>query len=328
MGTLSKRAKIIIGTLSSIISLLVVVGVVLVFIWRRDIQYLNLTRASCKEKIVQIKKYKMELFNDKYVKLDFDHKTVRNGKKRMKNSKVLIIGLGRDIDQILPYSIHRLKNLSKRFKDYRVIVYENDSEDNTRLILKSWADHDKKIIILSENLPRNHAVARFDRMAYFRNKCLQEIRKPQYNDFDYVIVIDLDLLGGFSINGISSSFNHDNWDMIAANGCSFLRFATTDILDYYDQLAYRDKKGRRIRGFCIDDMCNVESFAPKPNYDITDTKLYPVTSAFGGLAIYRKEIFDICSYSGYDCEHICLHDCMIKHGYGRMFTNPQMVTLQ
>jgi len=336
MGTLSKRAKIIIATLSSVVVLLVMGCIVLFFIYRRDVKYLNLSKASCREKIDEIKKHKMEIFNDKYVKLSFTQKTIKEGKKRMKNSNVLIVGLGRDIDQILPYSIHRLKDLTKRFKDYRIILYENDSEDNTLIILKLWADEDKKVIILSEDLLEEKAVSyggisydRFEKMAYFRNKCLEEVKKPKYKDFDYVIVVDLDLLGGFSVDGISSSFGYDNWDMIAANGCGFIRFATTGALDYYDQLAYRDKKGRRIRGFCVDDICkNAKSFTPNPSYNITDTILYPVTSAFGGLAIYRREIFDICSYAGYDCEHICLHDCMIKHGFDRMFTNPQMVTLQ
>ena len=163
-------------------------------------------------------------------------------------------------------------------------------------------------------------------MAYFRNRCLEEILKPKYKDFDYVIVIDLDLLGGFSVNGISSSFGYDDWDLIAANGCSFLHFITNGSFSYYDQLAYRDKEKRRITGYSLDDESG--SFAPRPNYDVKDTSLHPVTSAFGGLAIYRKEIFDVCSYDGYDCEHICLHDCMLAHGYKKMYTNPQMVVFQ
>ncbi len=335
MGTLSKRVKIIIAILSSIVGLLIVVGIVFIFVYRKNIKYLNLSKASCKEKIDEIKKHKMEIFNDKYVKLSFSQKTIKEGKKRIKNSKVLIVGLGRDIDQILPYSIHRLRDLAKRFKDYRVILYENDSEDNTLVILKLWANEDKKVIILSENLFEKKAadhgdmsLGRFEKMAKFRNKCLQEVRNPEYKDFNYVIVVDLDLLGGFSANGIASSFGYDNWDMIAANGCGFLSFVTTGAFDYYDQLAYRDKKGKRIGYYCGTACNDQKSFTPKPQYDIADTKLYPVTSAFGGLTIYKKKIFDTCSYAGYDCEHICLHDCMIKHGFDKMFTNPQMVTLQ
>ena len=60
-----------------------------------------------------------------------------------------------------------------------------------------------------------------------------------------------------------------------------------------------------------------------------DFPLIPVTSAFGGMGIYRISSIQGCRYSAeFDqsltCEHVSFHDQIIKKG-GKIFICPDMV---
>ena len=61
-------------------------------------------------------------------------------------------------------------------------------------------------------------------------------------------------------------------------------------------------------------------------------KLIKTTSSFGGLAIYKMEIFNNnINYTPIDdvyiCEHIILSDNMIRNGYDKIYINPNMIIL-
>ena len=58
-----------------------------------------------------------------------------------------------------------------------------------------------------------------------------------------------------------------------------------------------------------------------------------VDSAFGGLAIYKKELFNIAEYVGLDehgeevCEHVHFHNRLKQHG-AKLFINPQLINAE
>jgi hypothetical protein len=57
------------------------------------------------------------------------------------------------------------------------------------------------------------------------------------------------------------------------------------------------------------------------------SSLIPVQSCFGGMAFYKREFINGCSYNSIenDCEHVPFHECLrIKHN-GRMVMNPNQV---
>jgi hypothetical protein len=49
-----------------------------------------------------------------------------------------------------------------------------------------------------------------------------------------------------------------------------------------------------------------------------------VCSAFGGMAVYRSNIFYRCQYAGGDCEHVPFHREMKR--FGNMYLNPASVS--
>jgi hypothetical protein len=256
----------------------------------------------------------------------------QKGLWRMKKKRIIFTGLARDLQGIIGINLDRLIHLGQCFADFRIIIYENDSRDQTREILqeyqRQWPQH---VVILSEthSLPPalsfgEHNKKRFTKMAWFRNKYLQEIRQPKYQDFDYVAVLDLDIVGGIHTEGFISTFASDHkWDMVGANGINYKSISQ----EYYDPLAFRDDHMRRIRHHCVDD-CDRFSLAQQPIINPQKSEWIPITSGFAGLAIYRKVVLMQCDYHGYDCEHITLHDCMLNKGFHHLYINPRMLLVR
>ena len=71
------------------------------------------------------------------------------GKNYIKNEKLIITGTIRDG---YPYLEKTIKNLYKDiiplFKDYVILIVENDSKDNTRQVLLKYANNDPKFKVL------------------------------------------------------------------------------------------------------------------------------------------------------------------------------------
>jgi glycosyltransferase involved in cell wall biosynthesis len=252
--------------------------------------------------------------------------------------KIIFAGLAKDIRDPLQANLEYLLDICKNHcEDYRIIIVENDSTDGTKEYIQTQAELNPNIILLSSNEGIRSAVShgglstkRFEIMAYWRNKYIEELKNDKYKDFDYVCVTDLDHHVGTTEKALKTCFEHKHWDAISANGIStnyttfemdIAFFLTNDF--YYDRLAYRDAAYKRVKRHSPVDAKNAT--LDFPYFDVNDPDLKPVTSGFGGITIYRKEALLSATYSGHDCEHICLHDKMIQNGYNRMFVNPKFV---
>jgi hypothetical protein len=66
-------------------------------------------------------------------------KVLQDGKTIMKQHKAIICGLTRDNAKELPSVIKYIERTGSLFQDYRVIMFENDSNDTTKEILSEWA---------------------------------------------------------------------------------------------------------------------------------------------------------------------------------------------
>ncbi|MEK6733977.1 MAG: hypothetical protein AABY27_02585, partial [Pseudomonadota bacterium] len=140
------------------------------------------------------------------------------GKNEMSKHKVIFAGIARDNLKDLPTTIKHIYFLSSFFKDYRIVIFENDSKDGTKQAFETWMEKDKKVKILSKTYGikkrPNHKF-----LADARNEYLQEIK--EYEDFDLVIMLDMDMSHGVDARGNFDSFSKINdWDMVCSNGIS------------------------------------------------------------------------------------------------------------
>jgi hypothetical protein len=246
----------------------------------------------------------------------------QRGYAAMAETRVAITGLARDVGRILPLSIRRVEHLASCFADARVVVFENDSRDDTRLLLGRWAGDDPRVDVTSERLddpvnPTTRCLDRAARMAFYRRRCQERVLEvcPR---FDAVIIVDFDVQGGFSIDGIASSFGWPGWDFVGSNGLICRRHGLTmNALRQYDTWAMRFDAALTPLSTAQAGGLVYERGAP----------LVPVTSCFGGLGIYAMAAYREGRYGVDDLEHATFHRSLIAAGHDRLFLNPSQLVI-
>jgi len=224
-------------------------------------------------------------------------------------SNVIICGICKNVENSLSSTIENIKLLGSKFHQYRVVVYENNSEDLTKTILAQWARWDKNVLVISEDLDTNHLTegfvcfdcngnsSRMERIAKARNRILQEIFTSQFDAFGFVIMVDLDFQKKWPIDEIVHTIHvkgDEDWDAITANGIR------SDGI-YYDRFAFRNEK------FLLGPELLGETWwreIEKTPLRFDGDHWIPVFSAFGGLAIYKKDSIRGCFYSGSVTENL------------------------
>lgn len=208
------------------------------------------------------------------------------------NESVLICGVVKNCGNKINFNVNLAIKTGEIFEDYKIVIYENNSTDHTKQELNKFILN-PNIVIKSENInveeksdfklwayteiTGSSHPCRIEMIANARNKILDEINKDEYNKFTYVIWIDMDS-NGWDLNGIVNSFyKKEVWDVVYANNPKH----------YYDMYAFRGGKfllGPEIIGEFFWKNLSVIQLDKSEN-------LIPIYSAFGGLGIYKKEIF-------------------------------------
>lgn len=239
---------------------------------------------------------------------------VSRGHSVCSDVKVVICGVVRDCKNRLMRTWRGAELTGMRFKDYEICVYENDSVDGTKKLLKDWAKRNPKVHVKSENLGKKRwgmvrSPRRGDDMAQYRN----EVRKMalQY-DPDLVIMIDLDVCA-WSLDGISHTMSEwSNWDSVGSNG---LRW---DGNRYHQMDAWAWRKYT----------WKPQTFAAVKNITpIRGTLPWKMRCCFGGMGLYTRKVMQNISYGGGELEHVTFHKRMRRAGYERCFFNPSQIVI-
>ncbi len=209
--------------------------------------------------------------------------------------KVLICGVCRNIEKAVPNTMRSISDLGKRFADYRAIIYENNSTDDTADKLRLYAEADPHLIFLSEQLSTRRLSKqlsmkiphRTEKIARARNKVLDLAMQKKFDDFKYVIWADLDFLEPWSVDAIVETIlsPEQEWDAVLANGA-------------YDLFALRSEEwpiGFELIGPMYWDSLDTI----RAQFTLEETDPWKrVYSAFGGLGVYKREAIRGCRYSG------------------------------
>lgn len=246
---------------------------------------------------------------------------VLDGKSVAEDSSVVICGMARSIGGILPVTIQRLEAIGSQFRNWAAVIVENDSEDDTKDVLHDWAGRRPgQVVVDCRDLGREHLRgferARVERYAEYRNR-YRELARDRFPHADYVLCVDLDPWGGYSLDGILSSVV---FLMETRNGAGMASTSLYQALGsngervwcHYDQWAFR------AYSFAVRFDPYFQRWLPPAGIDPIR-----VHSAFGAACLYRTEFFYECQYESVDgdIEHVGLHRNMHARG-GRMFLNP------
>lgn len=269
----------------------------------------------------------------------------RKGFDNMKTKKVVIAGLLRNTASRIPEIERRVEALGKLFSDYRVLIVENDSKDNTRNLLLNWSKRNPKVIILGCGYnvsechlgfkpTEGHSVyrSRIEKMVYLRNIYLNEIKK-NYSNYDYSIIWDFDIIGSVYLDGIANSFGYlksePNLDIVCAYGI----YTWGPIKIFYDTYAILEKGDvfdiKYKRSHDIRKGLGLGLKYKRGNEPIS------VNSCFSGFTIYKmKSLLSPQVYystsskedNNLECEHVGLHRRATNSGFN-IKMNPNMIHL-
>jgi glycosyltransferase involved in cell wall biosynthesis len=209
--------------------------------------------------------------------------------------KILICGICRNIEKAIPNLIASAEDLGSRFVDYRVILYENNSTDRTKVLLKNWAKANPRVLFLSEQISKRRLTYkmsmkvfnRTENLARARNIVLDQALSSHFDAFKYVLWADLDFLERWDTPAIVETILHPQqpWDAIFAYGG-------------YDLFALRSPAypiGFELLGSLYWDKLNEIRDAFDLDPEGPWEKVY---SAFGGLALYKRDAIQGSRYSG------------------------------
>jgi len=252
------------------------------------------------------------------------------------DKNIVVCALARDCEQSLKKNIPKVEYLRSLFGLSSVIVVENDSVDGTKDILLEWKNTCEGVILLSEDYntltipPRDvdnpfpgTSLHRIEKMSFYRNIYMDHLSKIPF-DIDYVIMIDIDIIE-FSPNAIYDAISNcpaKNWGALFANGYTDFKLLNLQLNKvYHDMYAYLAQWKPKFP-----QTTNREMFLEKKTLfeRLNKTSYFSVTSAFGGIGIYRYDLIKKLRYRAVKnqdryiealCEHVLFNKSIQDQGY-------------
>jgi hypothetical protein len=246
----------------------------------------------------------------------------------LRGKSITFLGCARQCAAAIPTSIAKIASLGALFGIYQLVVFENDSTDDTASTIQHLAaQHPIELIQrpgLKDQLPERTA-----RLAFGRNQLLA---RALALGSDYVCWADLDgvlTMDYPSEASFLSSFGlAECWDAVFPVNAGM----------YYDVWALRHPvlcpNDYMTLGTVLDASLGrklaVHFAASYVQIDLRELKAWlPVDSAFGGMGIYKTAAIAESRYIGMSegrevCEHVPFHQDMRSQGR-RLFINPQFI---
>ena len=253
----------------------------------------------------------------------------------LKKKRAVFAGTARDCSRFLPNVLQNVSRLAALYEDAAFVIAENDSEDETKSMLRSWLCRQSHGHLIDLDGLMASEQTRTQRIATARNACLDLIRSGTYRDYDHLVMLDFDDVNALpiSIEGFLAAVNFLEENPVAAG--VFANQAT----------AYYDIRALRHAIWCRDDcwkqvaarprwmplgLANI-IFVYRRQYSIpADARPIRVRSAFGGLGVYKMSKILDCRYNGLDsdgrelCEHVPFNQKICDHG-GELYIYPKLL---
>jgi hypothetical protein len=200
--------------------------------------------------------------------------------------KCCICGTVRNCGPYLDKIFSNMELIGSKFDDYRIILYYDQSKDNTLQKIKEFHQRNPKLIFYINR--KKLLPYRTHRIAQGRNMCLNIIRR-RFSDYDYFMMMDCDDRCAKDINQdvLQNYLSRNDWDGLSFNHPD----------GYYDSWAL-SKRPFVLSCHHFRDPTQGAGLINKIIHKSNPNDLIRCISAFNGFAIYRTNKFLNCIYDG------------------------------
>ncbi len=245
---------------------------------------------------------------------------VFNGFQEMQKRCVVIAMVLQSRVEHIPVLMARMESLGECFADYRVVVVDAETDIDNSEQLDRWSLRNSKVHLVRPSGGVRLAQDCFDSPSelslHYHARCQTEIAE-RFADCDHVILIDPNVAGGWSPDGLASTFSRTDWDYVGSYGIQYRRVGMRPNEHYfYDTKAYRSEEGE------IEAASHVQQLKFERGQ-----AWIPVLSCFGGVGIYRSEAYFSGRYYGCEQEQIAFHLSMRRNGFDRIYLNPSQIVV-
>jgi hypothetical protein len=248
--------------------------------------------------------------------------------------RAVFVGCARDCERHLPAVLRNCERLASVYGRVEFVFVENDSTDKTKALLKAWLAVGRRGRLIELDGLTAQKLMRPERIAVARNAYLDEIRNTELREFDHLVTLDMDAVnaGAISLEAFRAAVGF----LDGAPETAGVFSSATPV--YYDMWALR------CDGCCPTDCWS--EIAAKPWWMSKRAAGYkyiyarqiaipremapiPVSSAFGGLGVYKMTFALQQGYSGQTvdgrmaCEHVAFNEAIRQKG-GVLYIFPQL----
>jgi len=219
---------------------------------------------------------------------------------KLYSKKVYICGCVKNCANFLQPVFANIDKLINLFDDYKIIISEDSSSDDSLNVLKMMKNKYKLDIVHSiENKIPDDFSFRSKKISNARNKILEHIQHLNQEDFQYMIMLDMDDVcsGNMDANILKSILNNEKlvgdkfegeWDALSFNRKNYYDIWALSVDPYV------------FSCFHFPGNINVVEVTIKYiSYKLQNmdkSKLLHCYSAFNGFSIYRRHKFKDCVY--------------------------------
>lgn len=256
-----------------------------------------------------------------------------DGFLRLQESSVAVVGLARNCGVHLASNLGRVRALGAMCKSWQLHIESNDCTDNTLDVLAEFSRQHRQATFHYQMLNRPHVPGEFAgrrtiALAEYRDACQRWVRSCAA-DSDYVVVMDFDLWGGFSMHGLVNAIG---WlvELQGAYGMASVSLFQHNFGDgpqwaHYDLWALRGVGQRECYWDQYRGGCGGFGYSWVPPIGSPPAL---VSSAFGGMAVYRTDAYLKGTYDGTtDCEHVPFHKSVADATGQMLYVCPAMRTV-
>lgn len=240
--------------------------------------------------------------------------------------KITVLSIFRNAERHIQETFKRLEALENDNPSlsFEYFFYENDSTDNTAMLLNKWmAGRKGKVIteILGKDFFKGGTSSkRMKILTYARNKGLKSA-KPLYSDYTFIFDSDIEFSSSIINDYIQLFEEYPDAVMLTPNVLQNIKCQMCDCGkdSYYDSWALLDSRGNN--GFTW-ACC---PFQGQKDIDLWEAnKLVPVRSAFGGAVLVKSEAMNNVNWStDGKCEH--WNFCGNLSKYGKVYVCPTII---